>query len=435
MAGRRRASTPGAFGGHGGEAAEEAERMTKGVGGSTAEAELAAIASLRDRVAPITTAERRDRIARAQARMRETGVAALWLDGTTDLEYFTGVRHGQTERMIGCILPASGEPVYLSPAFEVEKLRTLITIGERVVAWQEHDNPFALFVDTLKGLQIGRGTLAIDAQARFFVVDGIRRAAEAAGADYALTPATEIAGWCRARKTPAERAIIAHAMQCTLRVQAAAARILRPGITTTEVAAFLDEAHRRTGFDGGARFALVLFGEASAYPHGVPHAQTLKEGDMVLVDTGGAMHGYVSDITRSYVFGEPSDRQRDVWALEHRAQAAAFAAIRPGVPCGAIDDAARGVINAAGYGPGYATPGLPHRTGHGIGMDVHEAPYFVKDNAEPLAVGVTGSIEPTICIYGAFGVRLEDHFTVTETGAAWLTPPSPSIDDPFGNVA
>lgn len=408
--------------------------MTNGVGGSTAEVELAAITSRRDAVAPITLDERCQRIERAQARMRETGVAALWLDGTTDLEYFTGIRHGQTERMIGCILPASGEPVYLSPAFEVEKLRTMITIGDRVVAWEEHESPFALFVDTLRSLQIARGTLALDAQARFFVVDGIRRAAEAAGVDYALTPADGIAGWCRARKTPAELAIISHAMRCTLQVQAAAARILRPGITTTEVAAFLDAAHRKIGFDAGARFSLVLFGEASAYPHGVPHPQVLQEGDMVLVDTGGMMHGYLSDITRSYVFGEPTARQREVWALEKRAQEAAFAVIRPGVACGAIDDAARGVINGAGYGPGYATPGLPHRTGHGVGMDVHEAPYFVAGNAEPLAVGVTGSIEPTICIYGAFGVRLEDHFHVTETGAAWHTPPSPSIDDPFGNL-
>jgi Xaa-Pro dipeptidase len=409
--------------------------MTKGVGGSTVEAELEAITSLRENVAPISTGERRERLARAQARMQETGVAALWLDGTTDLEYFTGVRHGQTERMIGCILPAAGEPVYLSPAFEVEKLRTLITIGEQVVAWEEHEDPFALFVETLRGLQIGRGTLALDAQARFFVVDGIRRAAAEAGLDYALTPATGIAGWCRARKTDAELAIISHAMQCTLRVQAAAARILRPGITTTEVAVFLDAAHRRMGFDGGSRFALVLFGEATAYPHGVPYPQTLAEGDTVLIDTGAAMHGYVSDITRSYVFGEPSARQRAVWDLEKRALEAAFAVIRPGVPCAAIDDAARGVINGEGYGPGYATPGLPHRTGHGIGMDVHEAPYFVKDNAETLAVGMTGSIEPTICIYGEFGIRLEDHFYVTPDGARWHTEPSPSVDDPFGNVS
>lgn len=409
--------------------------MTRGIGGSTAAAELERIASVRDAVEPITRAERLARIARAQARMQETGVAALWLDGTTNLEYFTGVRHGQTERMIGAILPAQGEPIYLSPAFEVEKLRTMLSIGDRVVGWEEDESPFALFVDTLRGMQIARGTLALDEQARWFVVDGIRSAADAAGADYRLTASADIASWCRARKTPQEIALITHAMQATLRIQAATARILYEGITTTEVQAFLHAAHGKAGFDPAAgRFGIVLFGEATAYPHGVPYSQSLREGDMVLVDTGGAMHGYVSDITRSYVFGEATARQREIWDLEKAAQAAAFEAARPGAPCGALDDAARAVIVGAGFGPGYAVPGLPHRTGHGVGLDVHEAPWFVKGNTEPLAAGMTGSIEPTICLYGEFGVRLEDHFHMTEAGPVWHTPPSLSIDDPFGNV-
>jgi Xaa-Pro dipeptidase len=409
--------------------------MTKGVGGSTAEIELERIRSVREGIEPISRDERIERIERAQARMAEIGVAAMWLDGSTNLEYFTGVRHGQTERMIGAILPARGEPVYVAPAFEVEKLRTMLTIGETVHGWEEDESPYALFVRGLREMQIARGTIAIDEQARFFVVDGIRAAAEAAGADYRLTPSGGVAAWCRARKTPHEIALIGHAMRATLGIQAAAARILREGITTTEVQDFLDRAHRKAGFDSGCRFAIALFGEASAYPHGVPHPQTLCEGDMVLIDCGAPMHGYVSDITRSYVFGTPTARQREIWALEHAAQAAAFAAIRPGVPCGAVDDAARAVIERGGFGPGYAVPGLPHRTGHGVGMDGHEEPYFVKGNSLPMAVGMTGSIEPTICLYGEFGVRLEDHFHVTPGGAAWHTPPSPSIDDPFGNVA
>ena len=212
---------------------------------------------------------------------------------------------------------------------------------------------------------------------------------------------------------------------------AACARTLYEGITTTEVAAFLAQAHRAAGFDGPG-FGIALFGEATAYPHGVPHPQTLREGDMVLIDCGAPMHGYVSDITRSYVFGAPTARQREIWELEHAAQAAAFEAVRPGAPCGAVDDAARGVIEAAGLGPGYAVPGLPHRTGHGVGMDVHEEPYLVRGSALPLEPGMTGSIEPTICLYGEFGVRLEDHFHVTPDGAAWHTDPSPSVDDPFG---
>jgi Xaa-Pro dipeptidase len=406
--------------------------MTVGVGGSTAEAELAAIRSQRDAVPPIGTEERLQRLDRAQRRMREIGVPAMWLDGTTSLEYFTGVRHGQSERMIGAIVPAHGMPVYVCPAFEAEKLKTMLTVGDAIRGWEEDESPYGLFVETLRDLQIHSGTVAIDEQARFFVADGIARAAADAGADYRWTTSRPVASWVRQRKSEHEIALIRQAMRMTVEIQAAAARILRPGITTTEVQAFLDQAHRKAGFDGGCRFAIALFGEASAYPHGVPHPQVLEDGDMVLVDCGAPLHGYVSDITRSYVFGTPSDRQRRVWELEREAQFAAFRAAKPGAPAGAIDDAARATIVGAGFGPGYAVPGLPHRTGHGVGMDGHEEPYFVKGNDVRLDVGMCGSIEPTICIYGEFGVRLEDHIHVTPTGAAWFTEPSPGVDDPFG---
>ena len=406
--------------------------MTKGIGGSTAEAELAQIASRRDAVTPITTEERVARIERAQARMADIGTAAMWLDASTNLEYFTGVRHKLTERMIGAIIPARGDPVYLSPAFEAEKLRTMLTIGDRIVGWEEDESPHALFVQTLHDMQISSGRLAIDDHAPFYTVHGL---SQAAGSDYALVPAEDVAGWCRARKSPAELALITHAMQATLAIQAAAARILRDGITTTEVQEFVAAAHRKMGFDPGVGGGVALFGEATAYPHGVPYPQTLQEGDMVLIDCGGPMHGYVSDITRSYVFGDPTPRQREIWELQRASQDAAFDAIRPGVSCGAVDDAARAVITAAGLGPGHAVPGVPHRVGHGVGMDVHEGPYFVRGNTLPMVAGMTGSIEPTICLYGEFGVRVEDHFYVTDGGAAWHTKPSISIDDPFAGVA
>ena len=266
--------------------------MTRGVGGSTAEAELARIAPRRDEVAPIDAAERWRRIERAQERMRETGVSALWLDASTSLEYFTGVRHRQTERLIGALVPASGEPIYLAPAFEAEKLSTMLTVGSEIRGWEEDESPFALLIQTLRDRQIARGTVAIDEHTRFFVADGIR---EAADGDFGLVPSAGVAGWLRARKVPAEIALIGHAMRTTVEIQAAAARILREGITTTEVQTFLSAAHRAAGFDDDA-FAIALFGEATAYPHGVPHPQTLREGDMVLIDCGAPMHGYVSDI-------------------------------------------------------------------------------------------------------------------------------------------
>jgi Xaa-Pro dipeptidase len=403
--------------------------MTIGIGGSTAEAELAAITSMRDAVPPIGAEEIARRVAAARVLMEDQGVEAMWLDGTTNLAYFTGLRHGQSERMVGAILPRRGEITFICPAFEAERIRAMQPIPAPVRGWEEDEDPFALFYDTLRSLQITSGGIAIDDLAHAFIAHGIR---EGGGADYRYGRSASIASFLRQRKTGHEIALITQAMRTTVEIHKAAARILHEGIATTAVQAFIDAAHRKAGFDGGCPFNIVLFGEASAYPHGVPYPQTLKSGDMVLIDCGASLHNYRSDITRSYVFGEPTERQRFLWNTVKQSQAAGFAAARPGVPCGALDDAARGVIVAAGFGPGYATPGLPHRVGHGVGMDGHEEPYFVKGNALPLDVGMCGSIEPTLAVYGECGIRLEDHIHVTEKGAAWFTMPAHSVDDPFG---
>jgi Xaa-Pro dipeptidase len=402
--------------------------MTTGVGGSDFATELAAIENQRDAVPPIGVEEHARRVQRAQARMRELGIAALWLDGTTNLAWLTGLKHGQSERPVGAILPARGALQYLAPAFEVERIRALLTLPGEVRGWEEDEDPYALFADMLRDAEAEGGTVALDDHARLFVAEGLRGALP----NHRFIASGPVTSFLRERKTEQEVAIQRQAMGMTLAIQAAAARGLREGVATTEVLEFLAAAHRKAGFDSGPSFGIVLFGEPTAYPHGVPYPQTLKDGDNVLIDVGAPLHGYVSDITRSYVFGEPSARQREIWNLTKRAQAMGFAAAKPGAPCGGIDDACRGVVVAAGFGPGYKVPGLPHRTGHGIGMDVHEAPYFVGSNRAPLAPGNTGSIEPTIAIYGEFGIRLEDHIVVTETGAAWLTPAAKSVDDPFG---
>jgi Xaa-Pro dipeptidase len=402
--------------------------MTVGVGGSDFATELARIENGRGAVPPIGPEEHDRRIAAAQARMRELGIAALWLDGTTNLAWMTGLRHGQSERPVGAVLPATGPLAYLSPAFEVERIRTMLALPAEVRGWEEDEDPYALFAEIMREADVPGGTVAVDDMARMFVAEGLR----AALPNHRFVASGPVTSHLRERKTEHEVAILRQAMGMTLAIQAAAARALQPGVTTTEVASFLAAAHLKAGFDGGPAFSIVLFGEPTAYPHGVPYPQVLKEGDVVLVDVGAPLHGYVSDITRSYVFGTPNARQREIWDLSKRAQAAGFAAARPGAPCATIDEACRGVVTAAGFGPGYKVPGLPHRTGHGIGMDVHEAPYFVGGNRQPLAPGNTGSIEPTVAIYGEFGIRLEDHIVVTGDGAAWLTEPAKSVDDPFG---
>ncbi len=400
--------------------------MVLGVGGSDFEAELARMAPMTAGVTPISVGELEQRVAKAQRLMREQGIDALYLDTSTNLRYFTGVALSLTERLHGAVIPAAGDVAYLSPAFEEPKTREYLKFGDDIRCWEEHEDPTALVIDTVRTKGIDSGAIAIDPATPFFTVDGLRKA----GNSFSFVSAASITAACRQVKSPAEIALMQVAMDITLEVQKAAARCMAPGMTTGQVQAFLDAAHRKLGGQPASR--AVQFGEATAYPHGVPYPQTLAEGDMVLVDTGCFVEGYRSDITRSYVFGEPTPRQRDIWELELRAQRAAFDAAVLGAPCQAVDLAARAVIEAAGFGPGYKVPGLPHRTGHGIGMDVHEESFMVRGNMTPLVPGMCFSDEPMMCIYGEFGVRLEDIIFMTEQGARWFTQPCRSVDDPFG---
>jgi len=401
--------------------------MTTGIGGSRIEDELAAMTPRRG-VEPIAVDELHARISKAQALLRESDLCALYLDASTSAYYFTGVRLSPSERLHGVVIPARGEIVHVAPAFEEASLRERLRVGNDVRTWEEDEDPTSLVIDTIRANGYRAGGIAVDEATRYFTFDGLSRAA---GGDFGFVNGSSITGPCRMIKSAGEIALIQAAMDITLEVQRATAAILEEGMTTLDVADFITRAHLALGSDGPPTFAIVLFGEPTAYPHGVDYPQQLAPGDMVLIDTGATVEGYHSDITRSYVFGEPTARQREIWNLEKAAQAAAFAAAQPGTACEEVDAAARRVIEAHGFGPGYQLPGLPHRTGHGIGLDGHEWTYLVKGNKTPLAPGMCFSNEPMICIYGEFGVRLEDHFYVTEDGPVWFTHPSPAIDEPF----
>ena len=403
--------------------------MTIGVGGSSFEAEFAKLSPMTDGIVPIAEAELRGRMHKAQALMRAQGVQALYLDTSTNLAYFTGVGLKLTERLHGAVIPAEGEIAYLSPAFEEPKTRAYLKYGDDIRCWEEHEDPTALVIEVVRSKGYDSGTLAVDPLTPFFTVSGLQKA----GNSFTIANASSITAACRMVKSPAEIALMQRAMDMTLEVHKAAARALQPGITTTDLVAFLHQAHAKVGIATPSGSA--LFGEATAYPHGVPYPQTLRDGDMVLIDMGGFVGGYRSDITRTYVFGKPNPRQREIWNLEKRAQQGGFDAAVLGAPCENVDAGARGVIEAAGFAKGYGTPGLPHRTGHGIGMDVHEESYMVRGNKTPIAVGMCFSDEPTICIYGEFGVRLEDCIYMTTEGARWFTQPCHSVDDPFGYEA
>jgi Xaa-Pro dipeptidase len=399
--------------------------MSRGIGGSTAEQELADLAPWPKPAAPIAAAERRERLAKAQQLMSELGADALIVGAGASLRYFTGVAWGATERLVAMVLPRSGEPVMVCPRFELGSLEASLAVAAEIVLWEEHESPYALAAHVLA--RFGAETLAIDPVLPFFAFDGLRLAAP----KVLTTNGAPVIDGCRMIKSSTELALMSQAKAMTLEVHRRAARILREGITTGEVRRFIDQAHRALGADNGSSFCAVQFGRASAYPHGLPGEQRLAKGDIVLIDTGCQVQGYNSDITRTYVFGEPTAEQRRVWEVEKRAQAAAFAAVKPGVPAEEIDRVARAVLAEAGFGPDYELPGLPHRTGHGIGLSIHEAPYLVRGDKTPLAPGMCFSDEPMIVIPDAFGVRLEDHFHVTETGAAWFTEPQASLEEPF----
>lgn len=407
---------------------DTANVFARRIGGAEPAMVLSTLTDMRAGVAPIGLAEYQARILRACTLMRQQGIAAIYLNAGSSLLYFTGTRWYASERLVGALLTAEGELRYIAPVFEIATLSEYQQIKAEVVGWEEDESPYQLLLLTLQQLGVAaEAKVGLDESTAFFIVDALQQLAPA----QRFVNAAAVTAECRRQKSAAEIAIMQRAMDMTLVVHQAVAQILRPGISTLEVEAFIDEAHRRVGASG-SYFCIVLFGEATAYPHGVKDPQRLEDGDMVLIDTGCRLLDYVSDITRSYVFGTPTARQREIWQLEKQAQAAAFAAAQSGVACGAVDDAARAVLSAAGLGPDYRLPGLPHRTGHGIGLDIHEWPYLVRGNKTPLAEGMCFSNEPMICIPGEFGVRLEDHFYMTTTGPRWFTEPATDISDPFG---
>lgn len=392
------------------------------IGGSTPEIEMARISYMGDGVAPIQASEHDERIQRAREKMAQQEIGALVLFPSSNLTYFTGMHGHPSERLTAAIIPLHGDVFWITPQFEEPSLR--LKVGDcRIITWQEEDDPFEALALAMRHIE---SAIAVDEDAPYWAADRLARAFS----PRPILPATKITSACRRQKSPAEIAIIKHVMTLTLEVHRAAARILRAGITAKEVEDFINEAHRRIA-GSPSTFCIVSFGEATAYPHGGPAHQVLEPNDMVLIDTGTSLHGYKSDITRSYVFGNPSERQRAVWNAEKDAQLAAFAAARIGEPCEAVDHAARVSLAEKGFGPDYEIPGLPHRTGHGLGLDLHEHPYLVRGNREPLAPGMCFSNEPMLCLYGEFGVRLEDHFYMTENGPRWFTDPAVAIDHPF----
>lgn len=398
-----------------------------GVGGSSPEQALARLQVMNADVNAIGAAEYEARVASAQGHMKAQGIGAIYVNAGTNLAYFTGTQWYASERMVGAIIPAQGPLQYIGPAFEENTLNEYQVVSGKFNGWQEHESPYQLFGDVLRDMDVASTKVGLDEAAAFFITNGIAKACQG----YEWVDAASVTAACRQQKSASEIALMQRAKDMTIEVHKATASILRPGISTVEVTEFIEQAHRAVGAKGSS-FCIVLFGVASSFPHGVKKPQILQQNDWVLIDTGCQVHGYNSDITRSYAFGEITDRQQQAFEAERLAQLAAFEAAQLGQPCGATDDAARKVLAQQGFSGDYALPGLPHRTGHGCGLDIHEWPYLVRGNTTPLQTGMVFSNEPMLVLPGEFGVRLEDHFYMTDNGPRWFTQPSPSLEDPFG---
>ena len=374
---------------------------------------------------PISKQERQARLAKVQGLMSEQKIRALLIEPGSSLEYFTGIQWHRSERTTLAVIPASGSVMVVTPAFEEPSVRETLDVGGDVHPWDEHESPFEKIVQCLRDRSIDSGTIAAESTMRFFIIAGVRQVS----ASYEVVPADAIVRACRLLKSPAELALMQIANDVTIAALKVVHSQAAKGMTQKDVAELMTKTTVRLG--GAPEFSLTLLNDASAYPHGSVKPQAIHEGSVILMDCGCTVFGYQSDISRTWVYGEPTAKQRKVWATVKQGQELALESAKLGTPVGAIDDAVRGFYEKQGWGPGYHLPGLPHRTGHGIGLDGHEPPYLVHGDSTPLAAGMCFSDEPGLYIPGEFGIRLEDCWYMTASGPKTFTPLAKSIDDPI----
>ena len=390
-----------------------------------ARARAPGLSSITTGVQPITAQEHSARIAKVQTAMQQRRIAALLVEAGSMLEYFTGIHWWRSERTTAALIPAEGHVVVVTPFFEEPSIRETLKITGDVRPWKEDESPFDLIAGALRDSAI-EGPLAVEATTRFFIVDQV---AKASGTRREVVPGNDLVRACRIVKSSAELALMQAANDVTIAALRHLHGRIEAGMHGSDILSLLIAATEQLG--GSHEFSLVLLNEASAYPHGSVKPQEVRKGSVILVDTGCSVHGYQSDISRSWVFGDASPRQREVWDTVKRGQEIALETAKLGTPVGAIDQAVRAFYEQKGWSKDYGLPGLSHRTGHGIGMDGHEPPYLVRNDATPLQAGMCFSDEPGIYIPGEFGIRLEDCWFMTEAGPKLFTQLAKSIDQPI----
>ncbi|HXB19217.1 MAG TPA: Xaa-Pro peptidase family protein [Steroidobacteraceae bacterium] len=382
------------------------------------------LSSLTRDAQPISSDEHGARLAKVQGLMQQQKTAAFLVEAGPSLEYFTGIRWHRSERTTAALIPADGRVVVVTPYFEEPSVRETLSVPADVRPWKEDESPFALLAGALH--EHAAGPLAVEPTTRLFIVE---RTSKAAATAPSVIPGDDLIRACRMHKSAAELALMQAANNVTIAALRHTHRRVEAGMSGADILALMVSATQALG--GSHEFTLVLLNEASAFPHGSIKPQQVHAGSVVLIDTGCSVHGYQSDISRSWVFGSASPRQRELWDTVKRGQELAQETARPGVAVGAIDRAVRDFYEQKGWSRDYGLPGLSHRTGHGIGMEVHEAPYLVRNDTTPLEAGMCFSDEPGLYIPGEFGIRLEDCWYMTEKGPRLFTPLAKSLDEPI----
>ena len=379
--------------------------------------------SLKNEFKPITKGERQRRLARLKASLPLNELDAVIVTPGANMRYFFGLTWRETERLV-CAVISQEEVLFVCPQFEDTALLAALPSPVDCVWWEEHEDPRQAVANVLAEGSLSR--IGVDPNCSFAPVHALSKATQST-----LTSASDLFQSLREQKSATELALLQSAKSLTLQVHQQTFEWIRPGLRMSEVIAKIDQLHRAGGADNGSFFCAVQFGEGTSHPHGVPGDPILQKGELILIDTGCTVGGYHSDITRTYALDKQDSKVEALWDVEKEAQAAALDAAQLGSPCGSVDTAARAVLERYGLGPDYKLPGLPHRTGHGIGLDIHEGPYLVRGDDTPLAKGMCFSNEPMIVIPGQFGIRLEDHFYMTEQGPKWFTEPQQSLYQPF----
>ena len=373
---------------------------------------------------PISGEERLARLAKVQRLMREQNVGMLVIEPGASMTYFSGLRWWRSERATLLLIPVEGEVGIVTPFFEEPSVQETVGVPASVRTWHENEDPFAVVRSYAEDWGVHESKIGIDETARFFVSHGVRTALSSA----TIVPGAPLIRGCRMIKSDAELALMQTATDVTIAAYRDLFERIEVGMTQGEVSALMSERTRLRG--GRVQFSIALANEASAYPHGTDQPQTVRDGGIVLMDCGCSVHDYKSDVSRTFVLGEPTRRQQEVWDTVKRGQELAYEAAVVGAEAGSVDRRVRSYYESQGWGPRYQTPGLSHRLGHGIGMDGHETINLVENETTKLAPGMCFSNEPGLYSFGEFGVRLEDCFVVTEDGPKPFSPFQPSITQP-----